>query len=117
MLIDDTGDESNPVNIAIKKFKHHPSIIDIKKNVEVVDKFSFWEVGVEEMAREINKLDGKKSGPFMDIPVKLLKEAVDIVAAPLTEIWVKEIVRGRTFAGKLKLGDVTPLHKKLENIF
>jgi hypothetical protein len=30
---------------------------------------------------------------------------------------VQGIVQGRKFAGQLKLGDITPLHKKLENIF
>ena len=52
----------------------------------------------------------------MNIPVKLLKEAVDIVAQPLTEIWKFEVVRGRKFSSKLKLADITPLHKKLETI-
>ena len=30
-LLDELGDESDPVKVAIKKFRHHPSIIDIKK--------------------------------------------------------------------------------------
>ena len=52
----------------------------------------------------------------MDIPVKRLKEVVDIVAEPLSQIWKSEIVEGRKFASQLKRGDITPLHKKLENI-
>ena len=40
-LIDDAFDETDPVRKAVKKFQHHPSIIDIKKHVEVGDKFSF----------------------------------------------------------------------------
>ena len=28
-----------------------------------------------------------------------------------------EMIQGRKFANQLKLGDITPLHKKLENIF
>ena len=116
ILVDDASDEQNPVRKAVKKFQNHPSIIDIKKHVLTVEKFSFWEVDVAEMVKEINDLDGKKCGPFMDIPVKCLKETADIVAESLTEIWIKEIVRGRKFAGKLKYGDISPLHKKLENI-
>ena len=68
------------------------------------------------MSAEINKLNAKKSGTFMNIPVKILKEAVDIVAQPLTDIWKLEIVAGRKFSSKLKLADITPLHKKLETI-
>ena len=115
-ILDDASDEINPVRKAVKKFSHHPSILNIKKHVQNVDKFSFWEVDVSEMIIEINNLDAKKSGTFMNIPVKRLKEVADIVATPLSEIWKSEIVWGRKFAGELKLGDITPLHKKLENI-
>ena len=117
MLLDDASEEENPVQKAKKKFKNHPSIIDIRKHVVTLEKFKFREVSLEDMLKEIKNLDGQKSGPFMDIPVKRLKETADIVAEPLVEIWANEIVRGRNFSGKLKLGDISPLHKKLENIF
>ena len=68
------------------------------------------------MTKEINNLNAKKSGTFMNIPVKRLKECVDIVAQPLTDIWKHKIVLGRKFASQLKLADITPLHKKLETI-
>ena len=115
-LLDDTGDESNPIWKAVKKFKSHPSIIGIKKRVHVSEKFTFWEVDATEMITEINNLDSKKSGTFMNIPVKRLKEVLDIVAEPLSQIWKVEVVQGNTFSDQLKLGDITPLHKKLENI-
>ena len=68
------------------------------------------------MIAEINKLNVKKSGTFMNIPVKRLKEVVDIVAQPLTDIWNIEVVQGMKFASHLKLADITPLHKKLATI-
>ena len=68
------------------------------------------------MAKEINNLNEKKSGTFMNIPVKRLKEVVDVVAQPLTDIWKQEIILGRKFSSQLKLADITPLHKKLETI-
>ena len=98
------------------KFAHHPSILNIKNRVKVVEKFEFWAIDSTEMIQEINNLNAKKSGTFMNIPVKRLKEVVDIVALPLSEIWKAEIVQGRKFANQLKLGDTTPSHKKLENI-
>ena len=113
-LLDDAKDISDPVKRAIMKFGHHPSIIDIRKNVSGTTKFSFTEVDVIEMTNEIKKLNVKKSGTFMNIPVKILKEAVDVVAQPLTDIWKYEIVSGRKFSSQLKLADITPLHKKLE---
>ena len=115
-LLDEVDDVSDPVKTAINKFGHHPSIIDIKKNVSIASKFSFIEVDVDDMVKEINKLNTKKSGTFMNIPVKRLKEVVDIVAQPLTDIWKFEIVIGKKFASQLKLADITPLHKKLETI-
>ena len=113
-LLDDADDLSDPVRRAIKKFSHHPSIIDIKKNVSITTRFSFVEVDVNEMMAEVNNLNEKKSGTFMNIPIKRLKEVVDIVAQPLTDIWNVEIVSGHKFSSQLKLADITPLHKKLE---
>ena len=115
-LLNDSSDEINPVRRAVKKFQYHPSIINIKKHVQVIEKFSFWDVDVDEMKIEIDNLDSKKSGTFMGIPIKRLMEVVDIVAEPLTQIWKIEIVQGKKFADQLKLADITPLHKKLENI-
>ena len=115
-LLDDVHDVTDPVKKSIQKFRNHPSIIDIKKNVSVTSKFSFSEVDVADMIAEINNLNVKKSGTFMNIPVKRLKEVVDIVAQPLTDIWKVEIVQGMKFASQLKLADITPLHKKLETI-
>ena len=48
-LLDEFDCDSDPVKRAINKFGHHPSIIDIKKNVSVVSKFSFIEVDVDDM--------------------------------------------------------------------
>ena len=115
-LLDEVDDISDPVKRAVKKFGNHPSIIGIKKNVSVVSKFSFREVNINDIINEINNLNAKKSGTFMNIPVKRLKEVVDIVAQPLTDIWNMEIVHGKKFASQLKLADITPLHKKLEAI-
>ena len=115
-ILDEAFGICDPVEKAIKKFRNHPSIIDIKKNVRNMSKFAFTEVTVAEMVLEINKLNPKKSGTFMNIPVKRLKEVVDIVANPLTDIWNIEIVQGMKFSSQLKLADITPLHKKLETI-
>ena len=91
-LLDDVDKGLDPVQGAIKKFGHHPSILDIKRNVSISTRFSFIEVGVAEMTTEINNLKAKKAGTFMNIPVKILKEAVDIVAQPLADIWKYEII-------------------------
>ena len=58
-LLDEADDLANPVKRAIKKFSHHPSIIDIKKNVSIGTKFSFAEIDVIEMISEIDNLNEK----------------------------------------------------------
>ena len=103
-LLDDVGKEVDTVQKSVKKFAHHPSILNIKQRVKMTEKFSFWEIDIMEMTNEINNLDCKKAGTFMNIPVKRLKEVVDIVAPTLSQIWKIEIVQGRKFAGQLKLG-------------
>ena len=100
---------------AIKKFGHHPSIIDIRKNVSVTTKFSFSEVDVSAIILEINNLNVKKSGTFMNIPVRRLLDDADIGAQPLTDVLKFEVVLGHKFSSQLKLADITPLNKKLRD--
>ena len=52
-LLDDASDILDPVKKSIKKFRNHPSILDIKKNVSVTSNFSFSEVDITEMIAEI----------------------------------------------------------------
>ena len=116
-LLSNADDVSDPLLRSIKKFKDHPSIREIKKNVCLENEFSFAEVGVSEMLVELRALNEKKSGTYRNIPTKILKEQEDIVVEPLVEIWNIEIVRNRKFSQRLKQADIIPLHKKLETIF
>ena len=115
-LLNNVDHLTDPVQKALVKFKDHPSIREIKKNVCIDSEFFFKKISVSTMLVELRALDGKKSGTYKDIPVKILKEHEDIVVLPLTGIWNEEIVQNRKFAERLKLADITPLHKKLETI-
>ena len=115
-LLNNTADLSDPVLIAVKKFQDHPSIVEIKQHVSIESEFSFSEVNVNEIMTEINNLDVKKSGTVMNIPTKRLKEAKDVVAEPLMQIWNNEVILNKKFPTKLKLADLIPLFKKLQNI-
>ena len=59
-LLTDHTNIDDPVEIAVKKFENHPSILDIKKNVTIKTLFSFSQVNAAEMLLEINELDRKK---------------------------------------------------------
>ena len=102
---------SDPIDIAIKKFENHPSIITIKENISSVD-FNFLETNLEEISKEIKNLNPKKKGTFNDIPSNLLQETSKICAPFLVNIWNDEIINKKIFPGNLKLADVTPVFKK-----
>lgn len=52
----------------------------------------------------------------MNIPTKQLKKTINIVSEPLMHIWNEQIVKNMDFPAKLKLADISPIHKKLESI-
>ena len=104
------------MDIALKKFESHPSILAIRNNVEVKSNFVFSKVTPKDMLSEIKKLNPRKSGTFMNIPASLLKEVKDIAAEPLAKIWNTEIISNEKFPSQLKLADITPLFKKLDNV-
>ena len=65
---------------------------------------------------EVRSLKSKKASTFMNIPTKLLKQVVDIIAEPLMQIWNNEIINNHRFSPELKFADIAPIHKRLETI-
>ena len=116
-LQDDATDLTDPVDIALKKFANHPSVNEIKKNVNVRGKFSFYSVTKTIMEDELKSLKTKKASTFMNIPPKHIKQVIDIIIDPLVQIWNTEIILNKTFPTKLKLADIKPIFKKLESIY
>ena len=100
-LLNDPGDLTDPVDIALKKFECHPSIIDIKENVTVDKGFSFSTVTSKDMEAKIQALNVKKSGTYMNIPASILKQVKEVAADPLTYIWNNEIINNKKFPAKL----------------
>ena len=100
----------------MKKVESHPSILAIKNNVEVNATFSFSKVTTKDMLSKIKQLNPRKSGTFINIPTSLLKKVKDVDAEPLAKIWNTEIISNKKFPTRLKLADITPLFKKLENV-
>ena len=103
---------------AIRKYEIHPSILSIQENV-ILDSVSFSFDGVteEDIRLEIKCLNSKKASTFMGIPTIHVKEACDILCEPLSRIWNEEMIKNKKFPSKLKLADISPIFKKLENIF
>jgi hypothetical protein len=60
-LLNDTEGLSNPVEIALKKFESHPSIIEIKEKVTIESKFVFAKVSMSDIKNELKSLKTKKA--------------------------------------------------------
>ena len=105
-------DFDNPVDIAIRKFENHPSIIKIRESIPENTVFEFSSLNRNDVYKEIFKLNCRKKGTFGNIPTSCLKEMISVCDKTLTDIWNNEIIAEKIFPDKLKLADVTPVHKK-----
>ena len=113
-VLTDVEGLTDPVDIALKKFECHPSILDVKENVSIETTFSFSEVWYEDVMLELNNLDVTKAGT--NIPTKLLKQMKEVIVEPLMHIWNDEIIKNTKFPSKLKLADITPIVKNLDSL-
>jgi len=110
--VDINSISNDPIDIAISKYKNHPSIISINENVSFESRFNFTEVTEDDIQREILNLNSKKPGTFGNIPTKMLKDSSEICNVVLKNIWNSEILGKLYFPSKLKLADITPVYKK-----
>ena len=105
--ITENSTKTDPISKIIDKFRYHPSILSIKKNVKSM-KFSFEHFSEEDIATEIKKFDSKKSST--GIPIKFLKENSDILSGKLKDILNNCLDQG-IFPDRLKLADISPIFK------
>ena len=90
---------------AILKYRKHPNKCKNKGS------FSFVGVDKKEKEKEILKLDANKASQNSDIPIKLLKENVDIFSDFVCTSFSSSINMSK-FPENLKLADITPAYKK-----
>ena len=107
----DTGDETDPLLRAIKKYSKHPRILRIKQYFKNPTAFSFVPVDKDVVAKEIKNLNTKKAAPQDDIPVNILKLNNDIFSLYLSQIF-NESIEAANFPNKLEYTDITRVYKK-----
>ena len=100
----------------IRKFEIHPSILSIHEKVTTDSRLPFSKVTASNMKLYIKSLNPKKVGTFMGISSKLVIDACDILCEPLSNIWNNEIIKRKKFPAKLKLADISPFFKKMEDV-
>ena len=100
------------VEIAIAKYGNHPSIISIVEKIEKLGNptFGFDFTLYDKIVKEVNNLKIRKVSQA-DIPVKNIKENIDIVSYFLY-VNFNNLLSYSTFPTCKKYAKVTPIHKK-----
>ena len=70
------NNETINIDDIINKYESHPSILKIKENVQVKNKFFFNDITTNNFKDELYKLDPKKASTENDIPTKILIKVV-----------------------------------------
>ena len=77
----------NTKMLVMRKYHTHPSILKIKENSMVENKFEFVDMTSAEIEADIKKLIKKKATMENDTPVKILIGSNDIVGHYLSDIY------------------------------
>ena len=102
---------SDPVTIAIERYKNHPSIIKLNQDCFPKFSFDFQHIFETDILLVIENLDSSKAFQKDNIPPKILKDNKDICSTFLTNDVNRCIGNGK-FPLNLKYADITPLFKK-----
>ena len=70
----------------IKKFENHPSIVEIKKNINIVEKFTIKEAMVSDTNTLLKSVNTKKVTGSDNIPSKLVKLSANVIDSHLCNI-------------------------------
>ena len=99
----------------VNKFENHISIKIIhEKYPEIFPKsFKFQFVSNNEVKKEIENLDTKKSSTYGSIPATILKQCVNAYLPHLTNS-INYSIQHSNFPQELKLSEVIPVYKKLD---
>ena len=89
------------------KYKDHPSILATQGNCEK-ETFRFSEVNIEDIKKDILKLDKNKASQHSDIPIKIIKENLDIFANFL-HTNINSSFKSSSITFCLKMANVTPI--------
>ena len=108
-------DDEDQIDKIIKKYKLHPSILKIKENVKVENKFEFKNITSDQIESDIINLKTKKANMENDLPTKIVKGSTDIVGPYLSNIF-NNSKNTQTYPLSLKVADVTPIPKTREKI-
>ena len=107
------ANQLSKVEMAIIKYKNHPSMKAITDRMEKPGKpiFNFKFTSREETEKEVNNLKIKKTSQKSDFPLKIIKENVDIISYFLYHQFNNSLSCA-TFPTSMKYAHVTTIYKK-----
>ena len=105
-----TNEITDPLDIALTKYKFHPSVKRIKERVQVEQRFEFKHDSLQEVVVQLHRLNPKKSCPVGSLPTRLLKEHIDVFGVELLKLINNSLNTG-VFPDKLKMGEVSSFFK------
>ena len=95
----------------IKKFESHPSIVETKKNINIVEKFTIKEATVSNINTLLKSVNTKKATGPDNIPPKLAKLSANVIDSHLWNI-VNKGLQNSSFPDAAKIASVRPIYKK-----
>ena len=107
-----TENNLSEVEMAFKEYKNHPSITAIIERMKNLGKFTFSLnfISHDDTVKELNKLKSKKASQKTDIPIKIVKENLDIISYFLYHKFNNSLSCS-TFPTAMKYTDIAPIHK------
>ena len=101
------------MEIAIAKYGNHPSIIAITEKMEKLGNptFGFDFTSYEERVKKANNLKIRKVSQKIDIPVRIIKENIDIVSFFLHHNFNNSL-SCCIFPTGMKYSEIIPIYKK-----
>lgn len=105
IILGNTNNLSDPVEITVKQFENHPSVQTTQENIGLGVKFDFEQAEVD-VSKEIKNLHNNKNGTIKNVHSNHLKEVPEISAPCLANIWNPQILSHHIFTDNLKLADI-----------
>ena len=98
---------------AIEKYKDHSSIriINHKYKTNSVTVYTFNQVLLEEIQKELKSLNPSKASQSSDIPTKIIRQNLDLFA-PIVRQEMNKSLDLNKFPYRMKLGNIAPSFKK-----
>ena len=96
----------------IKKFETHSSIIEIKKNINILEKSTIKEATVSDINTLLKSvITEEATGPDNILP-KLVKLSANVIDSHLCNI-INEVLQNSSFFDTAKIASARPIYKKI----